>query len=313
MWIFDSEEKSEAYMNNSLKRAKTKIAERRMRAQQHAEDVLLQLDKNAEWALVSRLIREKNVALGLGVGDETALEKELTQLTTRRAEILAAAQLTEADITPQYVCPLCSDTGYVNSVRCSCLNKELNKILFADSNVSSESDVFDASTETDEQNKETFNLCRKMCLKFGETRKKNILILGKTGTGKTFLLNCIANQYISQGVEVCYLTAYRLNQELLNYHLSSIEDKEVIMDSLCTVDVLIIDDLGTEPILKNVTQEYLFVVLNERKQRAKTTIVSSNLTPRQLQDRYEDRIFSRLYDDKDTARWQLMGDDKRVK
>ena len=60
-------------------------------------------------------------------------------------------------------------------------------------------------------------------------------------------------------------------------------------------DILLIDDLGSEPVLKNVTVEYLYTILNERLVKNRATCISSNLdSPTKILDRYGERIYSRL-------------------
>ncbi len=63
--------------------------------------------------------------------------------------------------------------------------------------------------------------------------------------------------------------------------------------------MLVIDDLGTEQTYKNVTQEYLFAVLNERLTNGKKTFISTNLSLENLKDKYDNRIFSRLIQQSD--------------
>ncbi len=63
---------------------------------------------------------------------------------------------------------------------------------------------------------------------------------------------------------------------------------------------------------KNVTAEYLFVVINERIAKNKQTIISTNLSLADLRDRYDERLFSRLVDQSVTFVAQLTGKDKRI-
>ena len=83
------------------------------------------------------------------------------------------------------------------------------------------------------------------------------------------------------------------------------------MENLLDVDALFIDDLGTENIYRNVTAEYLFVVINERIARGKQTFISTNLTLDSIRWRYDQRIFSRLMNKDLTFVYQLVGEDKR--
>ena len=81
---------------------------------------------------------------------------------------------------------------------------------------------------------------------------------------------------------------------------------------MTTAEVLVIDDLGTEPMLENITIEYLFTLLNERRANRLPTLVATNLTPRELQARYTERIFSRLMDRSETQVLLFFGEDVRL-
>ena len=92
---------------------------------------------------------------------------------------------------------------------------------------------------------------------------KNIVMCGASGTGKTYLTRCLAKELVSRGYTTLFLSSFDMNNMFLEDHLSSLEQKEHLK-SLIDTDCLIIDDLGTEPIRKNVTKEYLLLLLNER-------------------------------------------------
>ena len=83
------------------------------------------------------------------------------------------------------------------------------------------------------------------------------------------------------------------------------------MENILDVDVLFVDDLGTENVYRNVTAEYLFVVINERIARGKQTFISTNLSLANIRTAYDERIFSRLVDKNVTFLAQLVGEDKR--
>jgi DNA replication protein DnaC len=70
-------------------------------------------------------------------------------------------------------------------------------------------------------------------------------------------------------------------------------DDEQINDYL-DCDVLIIDDLGTEPTIKNVTQEHIYNILNERLVNKRAFIITTNLDPNAIMERYDQRIARRI-------------------
>ena len=136
------------------------------------------------------------------------------------------------------------------------------------------------------------------------------MLCGKVGIGKSCLLSAILNELLSKGVDAQYLTSYQLNSLLIKYHTTDLREREVIMEGLVETDVLIIDDLGTEPILKNVTIEYLTVLLNERIN--KHTIIATNLSLSEIQAKYGDRVFSRLINKQKTRIIYIDGNDLRL-
>ena len=71
------------------------------------------------------------------------------------------------------------------------------------------------------------------------------------------------------------------------------EDILRIYDDIFDCDLLVLDDLGTE-IGKKFVASQLFLVLNERNIRRRSTIISTNLEIGELAERYEDRTISRI-------------------
>lgn len=248
----------------------------------------------------------KNEAYGL----KSDKEKE------RKLKAALAKRLKELNITslsPKYNCKHCEDTGFVDDKLCDCLKKEVTKILLEKSgfeNLSSfESSDFEIF-ENQEDVKKIYNLLNLWCNK-KDSNKNLVYLLGQTGTGKTHLLKCMANEFIKQNKIVLLTTAFNLSDVFLKYHTSL--DKGDILDDILSCEVLFIDDLGTEPFFKNITREYFYLVINERRMKNLKTVITSNLSPNELRDRYDERIFSRVMDQKTSIVLKLEGCDKRLK
>ena len=75
-------------------------------------------------------------------------------------------------------------------------------------------------------------------------------------------------------------------------------------------DLLIIDDLGTE-FSNSFTTSQLFLCINERLLRQKSTIISTNLNLNQMIDMYSERTWSRISSNYSLIK--LFGDDIRIK
>lgn len=283
-----------------IKNAQRVIDKRRFDAEANCDAQLAKLRTDFSFKACESDLRRAQLA---NDKDKITLYKE------RLTQILKTYKLTEADLKPRYSCPHCNDTGYVNGAICSCLQQEICKLITSESNVINSKFTFANSTETNKHNIAVYNKAAKMCTE----GKGNLLLVGNTGSGKTYLITACVNSVINQNKSVLFTTAYTLNSMCLDAHLSDHRTSQSILDTLTDVDVLAIDDLGTEINYKNVTAEYLFVVINERIARRKQTFISTNLTLAELRDRYDERLFSRLVDTNITTIAQLDGADKRIK
>lgn len=298
--------------NIALDKAKNILAKRRNDALLRCEKVQEKLTENSDWAVCQKNIRVARLNLGLALGTEREkqLRKPLEELLVKESQLLVKYGYTKGDLEPKFYCTTCCDTGFVNGGKCNCLKAELTKILFEESAID-QSKSFENSTETDEKNLVAYKFCREFSKKWPNTKICNVVLTGKTGTGKSYLTNAMAIEFAKNGHNVLNMTAYQLNNTFLQYHLADFSQKGVMMENLTDVDVLVIDDLGTENILKNVTMEYLYLLVNERTLNGKVTVVSTNLNLVELRNRYEDRIFYRLTDKSKAIVAQLVGKDKR--
>jgi DNA replication protein DnaC len=146
-----------------------------------------------------------------------------------------------------------------------------------------------------------------------KNNKINILLSGYTGTGKTFLIECIANELIKKNKLVLFSSSFNMNNTFLNYHISFDPNRDQIIKPYLESQVLIIDDLGTEPMIKNVTCEYLYLILNERLLNNLPTIITTNLDMNDILTHYGERIFSRLANKKISILIKLDNEDIRLK
>lgn len=293
-----------------LKAAKRTIDDRRYNAEQQCFAKLESLrSKYPSFSAVERSYKAALVRFAMAKNDtEEAVAKiVLDKSKLAYLSILESQGLKESDLKPQYLCKFCNDTGYVDSHICSCLQHEINKQIASNSSVSNKDFTFANSTETDTHNLSVYSKARQSV-----TNGQSILLTGDTGTGKTYLLNACCNLAISEHKSTQLLTAYDLNSVFLECHLSDLATQQAILDSIVDVDVLAIDDLGTETVYKNVSAPYLFMIINERVNRNKQTFVSTNLDLCQLREQYDERIFSRLLCAKTSFIAKLQGKDKRL-
>jgi len=115
--------------------------------------------------------------------------------------------------------------------------------------------------------------------------------------GKTFLAGCIANELLKKNKTVLYQTAPVMFDEIIKYRFKDPNANPNILKNLLNVDLLIIDDLGTEN-MNGMQFTELFNIINTRllnqNDKITKTIISTNYTLQQIHDVYEDRISSRI-------------------
>ena len=224
----------------------------------------------------------------------------------------------------RYACPVCRDTGYVGDAPsrfCDCFLAALRLRQHEDGTMAGideqNFDAFnpdilsDADAEQRQMLIRSKNICEKYADSFPDTGKENLLLTGAGGLGKTFLLNCIFARVIDRGLSAVRVTAYRMFEAMRRQHMGG-ESDDGGFASLLETPLLLIDDLGTEPMMRNITIEYLFMLLNERMAARRHTVVATNLTPTQLKERYGERVASRLLDKTRGTHILLKGKDLRM-
>ena len=122
-------------------------------------------------------------------------------------------------------------------------------------------------------------------------------------------MNCIAERVLERGYGVMRLTAYRLIEIMRRYHYNG-EDAQLV-EEMRGCDLLLLDDLGAEPMIENVTINYLYYLINERLCAGKAMIVSTNFMPDELREAYTERVSSRLMNQRNTQVLHFVGTDVR--
>lgn len=259
-------------------------------------------------------------------GDSSLKEQlpgKLLTIRRRKAAILTSAGYPANYLDPIYTCPACRDTGYTEDenhvkIKCSCLRNREIRILYDQSHIREKLETENFQTLSDRyyqgEDLKRFQIARKGSKDFVQNFKqdyRNLLFYGTVGTGKSFLSGCIAKELLDQGYSCIYFSASALFDSIarLSFDYRERDALQIFSEDLYTCDLLIIDDLGTE-LTNAFVASALFSLLSERALRRKSVIISTNLRPDEIRDRYTDRIYSRIVSSFDL--YKLTGADIRI-
>ena len=251
------------------------------------------------------------------------LREENLSLQAERQMLLAELGLPDNALEDTPLCPFCNDTGYRGGEMCRCLKtyyveeqrKELSKLL----DLGSQSfDTFDTDWYSDqrapgktksawEHMEWVYDTCVEYAHNFGK-KPANLLLFGRPGLGKTHLSAAIAREVSGKGFSVVYDTAGHIFERFEAQKFGR-DEAERDVERVLNCDLLILDDLGTEMVTTFV-QSALYQIINGRLLEKKSTIVSTNLMPEAIAQRYSGQIASRI-----EGEYQLLpfvGEDIRV-
>ena len=237
------------------------------------------------------------------------LREENLGLQEEKRLLLAGMGLPEDALDAKPACVLCEDTGYRGGAVCRCLRryyaqeqqKELSRML----DLGSQSfDTFSLDWYPDQladgqrrsarshMEERVYNSCAEFAHGFGR-HTQNLLLFGAPGLGKTHLSAAIAREVSEKGFSVVYDTASHIFERFEVQKFMREEDAGNDVERILNCDLLILDDLGTEMTTAFV-QSALYQIINTRLMEKKSTIISTNLSPEKLGQRYTAQIVSRI-------------------
>ncbi|WP_295153463.1 ATP-binding protein [uncultured Ruminococcus sp.] len=304
------------YSPHAIEMAESILSERRNDAEKQHTERLQEIAENAP-----EIYRMNNEALGLNYaligsigkgGEKKSISESIAAIRERNLTIrhniramLEACGYPGDYLQYHYVCEKCRDTGYHEGVRCDCMKKllkyytteEINERCsielhdFSEFRVELYSNVPSPGGEIPREKMRTlFDFCRKYAEHFDEN-SRSLFFFGRTGLGKTFLSSCIAKKLIEDDRNVVYGSLLKLLRQIEDerFHRASGDTTGVLLDA----DLVILDDLGSE-FQTQFTDAVIYEILNERINNRRPTIISTNLTTKELDRKYNDRIVSRI-------------------
>lgn len=302
-------------------------AENRRTLEEHRKEAYQKIPRLSEIDQEVATLSARKARALLG-GRDSGLEDlraDISLLSQERIALLLTNGYPQDYLELSYTCPLCQDTGYVGSKKCSCFKKAEIELLYTQSNLKEilEKENFDhfsfafySDTIKNEATglsaldtaRKAYEISQSFVRDF-DTRFENLFFYGNTGVGKTFLSHCIAHELLESAHCVLYFSAFDLFDLLAQSTFSRKGEASDSEDFIFNCDLLIIDDLGTE-LTNSFVSSQLFLCINERIMRQKSTIISTNLKLENFSEIYSERTFSRIASNYHMVK--LIGKDIRI-
>ena len=288
------------------------VALRRQTARANAEDARLEAEaaipalRHAEDEVRVRGIR---CALAGAAGkDRTEAAAALSKARQELTALLAASGRPADALEPKFTCKLCQDTGSVQGRTCTCVHKLMQGLRREEIEALSSLSISSFDTmelryypnTMDEKLGEPVRTymgglledLRSYAEEF-DHNSESLMLFGNAGLGKTHAALAIAGIVLQKDFDVIYVSSPDFFGKLENARFDSSEDAETLLRTASAADLLILDDLGAE-FSTNFSVSVIYNIINSRLVEGKPTIISSNLTAKELEARYSPRVVSRI-------------------
>ena len=320
-----------AYSAEVVRRARARLAQakedRESENRQHLAEGYKRLPQLRQIDMQLRLTMAKAAQAAFLQGSDgqeaLAAVREENQALQAKREALIRENFEEGYLDDSPICQACGGSGYVGANMCECLRELCRQ------EQKKEVSILSGSHETFNQFRldyypekpdpkygasprvimeRNFKICRTYALTF-TPNAGNLLFVGGTGLGKTFLSACIARAVADRGYSVVYESANHLFGKLEQAKFSPSEETRREATKFTECDLLILDDLGTEMPGQFVTAA-LYSLVNDRMLSGKAMVISTNLNVDEMSRRYSPQIASRLQGG--FQRLTFVGEDIRI-
>lgn len=209
-------------------------------------------------------------------------------------------------------CPMCA-TERATADEADLIEQETVKAMSSDSrwlkqrSVVTDKNMFNMTFESfeimDEETKVNKGKALNIARSYYKGAKNNELLTGRFGTGKTHLAMAILNQLNEhQGIKALFVSTDELMRNIKSSfgNPDSPYQESIVVDTLIQADLLALDDLGAEvgsidrqSSATDYTVRVLNAILNGRTN--KPTIITTNLSMKELKKVYDGRLLSRMF------------------
>ena len=282
---------------------------------------------------LTELERERRITAAELIGAALVSKEKKEEIKTQIEEIdneikTLLSEYSEGDFEPEYECALCHDTGYTDrdGIRefCPCILEKIYSGVFGGRTIGElagsfgkfDEELFSDEKESfagmmispREQIRQAKAFAENYVKAYPNIKRKNVLMMGNPGLGKSFLMECIAHRLYLKTQKILYISSFELFSDFHKHRLGELDDIDLIYDA----DVIFLDDLGTEPMTQNVTREYFQRLLDRRIMSGKPIFIATNLMEAQIRARYGERAASRMFSEMDFRKLYFTGKDLRL-
>lgn len=301
------------YSKSAFERAEMTLAERREKAEREHKERLAEIEFNApEISALNASLKNTNLELLKAISSgskETSAKDIIMQIRDKNLEtqstikeLLKTCGYPEDYLQIKYYCNKCGDMGFCEGVRCECFDKLLIKYTTDELNENCLIKLHDFSEfrldfypdsgmiSPRKKMSEIFDYCKKYTNSFN-INSSSLFFFGQTGLGKTFLSSCIANSLLKEGYNIVFGSILHLFRTIESEHFGRSDGNT--LDIIINADLVILDDLGSE-FQTSFTDSVLYEIINDRLNLNKPIIISTNLSMKEMNSKYNERIISRL-------------------
>jgi DNA replication protein DnaC len=283
-----------------------------------------------EIGIAMRGIATRVLAESIRGGDDLrarldAITRESLCLQEEYRQILKKMGLPEDYTKPHRDCEKCGDSGYFQGKICTCMKREIVLEGYRSSGIGKllakqRFDNFDLSFYSDtllpDQRYSPRDVMKAIKEEMEEYARDfslsspSLLFIGGTGLGKTHLSSAIAGKILEKGFDVVYESAPGVALLFEKDRFGKDDTTADQIRRLMEAELLILDDLGTEP-SSQTANSAIYQLINQRASiSGLPTIISTNLSYRQLEKRYDTAVLSRLLGEFEVKYFQ--GNDVRM-